>query len=520
MENEIKSFKDVMDIIARRKWLILIPAVTIFLAAVIATVVLPRKYHSTATILIEAQEVPGDYVKTNITSFADQRLQTINQRIMGTPRLMEMIKRLNLYANLRNNVTMEEIVAKMTKDIKFSTISADVVDPRSGRPAQATIAFSVSYTGATPESAQQVTSELSSIYMEENLKEREKQSVVTSKFLQDEMMSIQGTLAGIEAKIAAFKQRNIDSLPELTGVNQQAFDQADRDISQLNDQLRTLKEREGYLATQLSSVPAQLATNDKDALRQLRLRLADLKSRFSDQYPDVIKTKAEIKSQEQQIKANNQDPNDSKPDNPAYITFDSQLAGTRSDIESVRRQITAVIARRNSYQGRIMASPRVEEGYKNLLVERNNLQQKYDDLSKKSLEAKMAHGMEKEKLGERFTLIDPARLPERPSSPNVPVILLAGLVLGIISGVGAAAIKENSDHSVRSADGLARITGLPVLVTVPSLVTHNDYRQARRKRLILLASVALGAVIAVVVIHFFIMDLEVIWARLSHKLSK
>lgn len=518
MENEIKTIQDVVEIARRRRKQIVVPALVIFLLAVLATVVLPRKYRSTATILIEAQEVPSEYVKANITSFADQRLQTINQRIMGAPRLIAMINRFNLYPQLRGSSAMEEVVARMTKDIKMATISADVVDPRSGRPAQATIAFSVSYTGATPEVAQQVANELSSLYMEENLKEREKQSVGTSKFLNEEMQTVQGRLAAIEANIAAFKQRNLSSLPELSQVNMQAYDQADRDIRQLNDQLRTLKEKEGYLQTQLAGVPAEVTTNDKEALRQLRQMLTDLKSRFSDQYPDVVKIRIQIKDLERQIKAANQDPSGSRPDNPAYIALDSQLAGTRAEIDSAKRQIADAVKRRDSYQVRLSSSPRVEEGYKNLLVERNNLQQKYDDLSKKAMEAKVAHGLEKEQLGERFTLVDPARLPERPASPNVPAILLIGLILGAGAGIGAAALKESGDQSVRDADELARITGLPVLVTIPPLVTGADRDSAGRRRKLAAASLAVGLVVVIVCVHFFVMDLDVLWARISRKL--
>lgn len=518
MENEIKTIQDVVEIARRRRKQIIVPAMVIFLVAVLATVVLPRKYRSTATILIEAQEVPSEYVKANITSFADQRLQAINQRIMGAPRLIAMINRLNLYPQLRSSTAIEEVVARMTKDIKMATISADVVDPRSGRPGQATIAFSVSYTGASPEVAQQVASELSSLYMEENLKEREKQSVGTSKFLNEELQTVQDRLAGIEANIAAFKQRNLSSLPELSQVNMQSYDQADRDIQQLNDQLRTLKEKEGYLHTQLAGVPTELTTNDKEALRQLRQLLTDLKSRFSDQYPDVVKTSIQIKELERQIKAANLDPNGSRPDNPAYIALDSQLAGTRSEIESAKRQISDAVKRRDSYQLRISSSPRVEEGYKNLLVERNNLQQKYDDLSKKAMEARVAHGMEKEQLGERFTLVDPARLPDRPTSPNVPAILLIGLILGTGAGVGAAALKESSDQSVRDIDDLARLTGLPVLVTIPPLVTGEDRVYVGRKRVLTAAVLVVGLVVLITCIHFYVIDLDVLWARISRKL--
>lgn len=517
MDSEIKSVQDIVEILKRRRRQLLVPAAVILLVAIIAAFTLPRKYRSTATILIEAQEVPSEYIKANITSFADQRLQAINKRIMGTPRLIDLIKRLNLYADLRNKVSLEDVVAEMVKDIKFTTISADVIDPRSGRPAQATIAFSISYTGTTPEVAQQVTTELSSLYMEENLKEREKQSLGTSKFFQGEMEAVQASLADIEGRIAAFKKRNIQSLPELSQVNMQSYDQADRDIRQLNDQLRTLREREEFLQSQLSNVQPELAANDKEALRQLHMRLAELTSRFSERYPDVIKTRKEIAELEKRIRSASREPAVGTPDNPAYINLQSQLAGTRSEIESVRRQIADTAKRRASYQSRIFATPHVEEAYKGLMVERNNLQQKYDDLSKKSMDVRMAHSMEKEQLGERFTLVDPARLPERPYSPNVPAIILIGLALGIGSGVGWAAVREACDQSVRSADALAELTGVAVLVTVPPIITAADRGSARNRRYLATAMLAFGAVLCLVAVHYLVVDLNVLLTQIYRK---
>ena len=521
MEAEIKSVNDLVAIVRRRLWYIVLPAVSVFLVAAVVAFSLPKKYRSTATILIEAQEVPNDYVKANITSFADQRLQAINQRITGAPQLLEMIKRFRLYEDLKQSLTMDEIVDRMRKkDIKFNTISADVVDPRSGRPAQATIAFSVSYVSSTADSAQQVANELSSLYMAENLKVREQQSEGTSKFLDDEMRALRGSLAAIEGRIASFKQQNINSLPELSQINMQAYEQADRDIRQLSDQLRTLKEKEGYIQAQLASTAPEMASNDKETLRQLRVHLVELKSKFSDEYPDVVKIKAQIQELEQQLKTSGKGAGAVKPDNPAYVTLASQLAGTQSEIESARRQIAEATKKRESYQKRIFSSPRVEEGYKTLMVERNTLQQKYDDLSKKAMEAKVAHGMEKEQLGERFTLVDPARLPERPISPNVPAILLIGLILGLGSGVGLAAIKEAADQSIRSAEALSRLTGLPVLVTVPELVSGLDLERRKSSRLLVAGATVVCLVAAVCLFHYFVMDLDVFWAKVARKLSR
>lgn len=510
------SLGDLLDILRRRRWEILIPAIAIFGLAAVAAFVLPRKYVSTTTILIEEQEIPREYVAANITSFADQRLQTINQKIMSSTRLLDLIGRFNLYGELKDKQTMDAIVEKMRKDIKFATISADVVDPRTGRPAQATIAFSVSYNGKNPETVQKVASELASLYLEENLKTREKQSSETSKFMDDEMKDVQAKLAEVDRRVSAYKQRNISSLPELTQVNLQGLDQVEREIVRQDDQLRTLREREGYLQQQLAATSPDLRVREKESLKALQVQLAELKSRFSDEYPDVIKMKAAIRELERQVHVSGGAGD--KPENPAYVTLASQLAGTQSEIESVKRQVVALQGKRDMYNQRVMSSPRVEEGYKTMLFERNNLQAKFDELTKKSMDAKVAHGLEKEQLGERFSIVDAARLPDKPASPNVPAILLIGLVLGLGSGVGLAAVRESGDDTVRGAEALAAATGLPVLSCIPEIVTAED---AARKtfRTVLVAAGSAAAVAAVLVaVHYFVMDLDVVMAKIMRKL--
>jgi uncharacterized protein involved in exopolysaccharide biosynthesis len=277
-EPDVRTIGDVMGIVRRRKRAILLPAVAIFALAAALAVFLPKKYQSTTTILIEEQEVPREYVSANITTFADQRLQTINQRIMSTTRLLELIGRFDLYADLKDKEPVDEIVAKMRKDIQFQTISADVIDPRTGRPAQATIAFSITYEGRNPETVQRVASELASLYLQENLNTREKQSLETSKFMEEEMTIVQASLAEVDAKIAAYKEKNISSLPELSQVNLQALDQVERDLTRMEDQLRTLRERESYLQEQLASIPPDLALQEKESLKELRVSLVELKT--------------------------------------------------------------------------------------------------------------------------------------------------------------------------------------------------------------------------------------------------
>jgi len=519
-DSDVKTVADLSGILRRRKWTILVPALGVFALSAIIAFAIPATYKSTTTILIEEQGIPREYVTANVTTFADQRLQSINQRIMSTTKLLEVIGRFRLYEDLKNKMTVDEIVEKMRKkDIVFNTISADVIDPRTGRPGQATIAFSVSYKGRNPETVQRVANELASLYLGENLKTREKASADTSKFMEDERADVKERMAALDAKIADYKQKHGDSLPELNQVNMQGLDQVEREMSRVEDQLRALKERESNLEQQLASVSPDSTNQERDSLRELRVRLIDLKSRFSDEYPDVIKTKASIKELEERLAATGKEAQSTKPDNPAYITMASQLAGIRTEISSVKRQVADLRKKRASYRQRVEAAPRVEEGYRGLLVERNNLQAKFEELNRKSMDAQVAYGMEKEQLGERFSIIDAARLPEKPDSPNIPAILLIGLVLGLGSGVGAAALKESTDDTVRDAGKLATDTGFPVLSGIPEIVTPGDVGRKKLRRLQAAAGAAVVLVAGILVVHFFVMDLDVVWARLSRKLG-
>jgi len=517
---KVVKFEDVIKIIKRRRWGIIVPALAVFLLSVMVLLVWTPVYRSTSTILIEEQEIPREYVMATVTSYAEQRLQTINQRIMSTARLKEVIDRFNLYADKRASLTTEEIIDNMRKkDIKFETITADVIDRQTGRPGSATIAFSVSYEGKNPMVVQQVDNVLASLYLEENMKVMGQQSAGTSKFLEEEMNSVQANLAELEKKITAYKEKNPRALPELYQFNLQALDWTEKSYEQLGDQLRTLREKESSLQTQLASVVPDTVNQDKDRLKELRVALGNLKVRYSDEYPDVIKTKAEIAELEKGLQSQGDQPEATeKPDNPAYVALSAELSGIQSDIKSVKRQLTDLEGRRDEYRQRLEMSPRVEEGYKNLMVERNDTQAKYDDLMRKFMEAKTANGLEKEQMGERFTLIDPARVPEKPVRPNRPAIILIGLVLGLGFGVGTATLQEATDRSARSSEDLATTFPFPVLAEIPEIVTLEDELRKRGRLKVIVGVTVLSLAAIVVAIHLFVMDLDVLWARVVRKL--
>jgi hypothetical protein len=247
-----------------------------------------------------------------------------------------------------------------------------------------------------------------------------------------------------------------------------------------------------------------------------------LRSKYSDEYPDVKKIRMEIAELEKRLGRDDgvAEPAPEQPDNPVYITLAAQLASTRSEIDSVLRLIREAEKNRNAYSGRLEMTPRVEEGYKKLLVERNNTQAKYDDLMKKYMEARVAQGLEKGNIGERFTLIDPAKLPEKPVKPNRLAILLIGLVFGIGASIGTVALQETTDRSALGPKDLTNAFPFPVLAEIPEIVTLEDELRRKKRLKVIAGTAVLSLVVLVLCFHFFVMDLDVFWARAARRLAK
>ena len=400
-------------------------------------------------------------------------------------------------------------------------ISAEVVDRRTGRPTTATIAFSLSYQGKdSPATIQRVANVLVSLFLKENLQVRERQTEETSRFLQDEMQRVRAELSDVEKNLSDFKEQHLNELPEMVHMNLQELSRLEAGVDRLEEQLRSFKEREGYLQTQLSNLSPFQENTDRKQLEALETELATLRARFSEEHPDVVRVGAAAAAIKQKIAddAASKDIDPEEPDNPAYITLSSQLASVRSEIDSIANQMREFARKRREYEKRIEASPNVERNYKILVAEQANLKAKHDDLMQKHMEAQVAHGLEKGQKGERFTLIDPPRLPEKPFKPNRTAILIIGLVLGMGAGIALAAVREFMDQSVRKPDQLTAATGFPVLGAIPAIITAADRRRLRIKRAVTLAATCAAVAIGTIAFHYWVMDLYVLWARVSRKL--
>jgi len=564
----------------RRKKQILTTMGILAVISVLVAFLLPPVYRSSATILIEEQEIPSELVRSTITSYADQRVQVISQQVMTRANMMQIIEKYNLYPRQRQRQTTEEVLDRMRKDIKFNMVSADVIDRRSGQKTMAAIAFTLAFDGETAAGAQKVASELTTLYLNENLKSRQQKSSETSTFLLEEATRLSEHISEIEAKLAEFKEKNVGRLPELATLNMQMRDRADSEVMEVDRQLNVLEERKFYLEGQLAQLkpnsPLISASGDRildsderlkalqaqyasmsgiysanhpdvvkmrremDALKKetggdgdmqeqakqltrMRSELSTMRDKYSDDHPDVVKLKKSLASLEESYKktaATSGDlPRFKKPENPAYITMQSQLESAISELKTMRAKRTDLKAKMASYESRLEQAPQVEREYLDLNRDHENSIRRYQEVKAKLMEAEVAQQMEKDSKGERFTLIDPAQLPEKPNSPNRPAILLLGMILSLGGGVAYAGVLESMDSSIKNSKMLASLLDAPLLSVIPYMENSEDRRKKTKLKASLVIGVIAGISLIALSIHFLWKPLDVIWYMIMRKLD-
>ena len=529
MEENNISLGDIMAVLKRRKLAYTLPLLLITTLSVALAFLLPPVYRSSSTILIEQREIPSEFVTSSITTFAEQRIQSIHARILTATKLLELIDKFGLYADLRDKKTTDEIIEKMKEDIHLTPVNVEITDRRRGMTATATIAFTLSYEGENPTKVQQVTSTITSLFLREDIKVRKEQSSSAYDFLSTESQKVTAQISELEKKISAFKKENVEALPELFQLNRQTLDNIERNIEHHKSNLSALKEKRDEMEEELNNLPRYMEETellrgqkyqDEKRLEMLEMELISLKTKFSDRYPDVIKLTEEIQNLKQKVKTSRaEDEKKEKQKNPAYVTLSSRLAGLRSDIASTRDQIAEMETRAEEYRQRLAITPKVEEKYNALASEKRNLYLKATDLQAKMMEARVAKEFDSKQKGERFSLVEAARFPEKPYKPNRIAIVLIGMVLGLGAGVGMAALMEFSDSSFRKSQALTSLTGFPVLAEIPVIVTREDRKKQVRRRLVFALGGITLAVLSVFLFDQFIMDLDVLQAKIIRNLS-
>ena len=482
----------------RRKWLGVAVVAVPLTIAISVVLFMPHIYEAKATVLVDRQQVPEHFVQPTVTSALDTRLQTISQEILSRDRVEALIERFELYPRLRQRVSPEELVDRMRAAIKITlqavnVVEVDAVDARGQR--HATAAFTVSYRGSDRHTAALVANTLASFYVDENVKLRERQATGTAHFLRTQLADTKKRLDVQEQEVSAFRRRHLGELPEQMETNLAMLERLHLQLRLNADGQTRALERRTALNSQLAeaSVLAAPGTSDSTDARLTRLRheLAQLQTRYSPRYPDVVAAAAEIAELERQrapLMTSEARRPAASPPTPYALRLREAVREVEAEWKTVKSEEARISGAIAAYQQRVEMTPQREHEFKELARDYETTRELYQSLLKRSEEAHIAESMEHHQKGEQFRLLDPAVPPSRPLVNRGRLIAIATvLCLGL--GVLAVVVAEHIDTSFHDADDLRAFAPVSVLVSIPWVLTAV---QIRRKQVRVRTAVVVG----------------------------
>lgn len=503
------------EVLYRRRWCFLLISFGIWFAGWLFAWLLPAVYRSQSVILIEQQKVPEQYVTPNVSIDLQERLNSMTQSIMSRTRLERIIEELHLYSNERAHLTAEELVDRMRNDIRIDLVQAP------GKREELT-AFKISYSSADPRLAQQVTSQLTSLFIEENLRVREQQSESTTGFLQNQLDDAGKQLAQQEQSIRDFKDKYLGQLPGQMTSNVGILSGLQGRLETESDALNRAKQQDLYMRSllaqyravrsslQQSKTEVPLSDQLDREVNNLKSQIADLSTRYTDRHPDVVKARkqlaasealkkkidAEVQSENSKPKADDSDTARTPAEVNAMtpiIQLDSQIKANDREISDRQKSIDSLQVQMADYQRRLNETPVREQQLADLTRNYDQSRANYESLLAKKNQSELATNLEKRQQGEQLRVLDPPSLPAKPYSPDRFRYSFFALVAGFIFALLVSAGLETIDDRVHSDRDLKEFS-IPLLAEIPALPLPSEDAERRLRNKFEWAAVAAAVV--------------------------
>lgn len=513
------SLRDYIAIIKDRAVVLGGSAAVILAATVAVALTVPPIYQSTGTILVESQQISPELVSTNTTSFADERIEVIRQRVMTRENLLRIIDKYGLFADKR--LSESDKIDQMRNAIAVQTLTTFV----RGR-GEATVAFNVSFEHRQAEVAKEVADELVTLFLNENLKQRTERANETTEFLTQEANKLGAELASLENQLADFKQAHANALPEHQTLRMNMLSRAELEFREVDRDYKAAQEELRYLELELSAANAGLGTKTGEGARpagadqpqdlaSLKAEYARLLTRYKEAHPDVAAVKRKI----QALEASGQTGSVASTVSLDAARVRAKMSAAQVRIASLAEQKRELTRKMEGYEAEILEAPQVERGLVTLMRDHDNARKKYEEIRAKEMGAKITESLEQENKAERFVLLEPPLMPEKPIKPNRKKIAALGLVLAPAGGGALVMLLEMLNQRVRGVGALENLLGRRVLVALPYIDTRADV--ARRKRWrngLILAALCLVAIL-VGLVHLFYMPLDVLLLKLTSRFA-
>lgn len=491
------SPEDYFRILKKRAWIVIVPAVVFAAVGVGLTFFVPPRYESQTLVLIEQQKVPENFVRPVVTEDLNSRLASMQEQILSRSRLQPIIERFNLYGN--KGMGMDARIDMVRKDISIKPIESQIART-GGLPG-----FFIAFRAEDPHTAQQACGEVTSLFTSENLRERAASVEGTTDFLKGQLADAKQNLDEQDAKQAAFQRSNAGRLPDETGANMSMVSALNSQLDAVTQQLSQMEQNKTYGETMLATQQRDLPTGDQQKvqpqvqqaeLQGLLAQEADLTTRYTDDYPDVVAVRRKIKElRDKMAKAPAVSPTPPAPtpatppstaatkiDPVNIVALKAQLHAMDQSIAQKRQAQAALQAQLRQYQDRISSSPTVQEEFKQVTRDYQTALAFYNDLLTKMNASKMAGDLERRQQGEQFKVMDEPNLPDGPSFPKRSVFLSGGLGAGVLLGLLIVAWIEYRDTAVRTEQDIWAFTKLPTLAVI-SLAADVMQRETKRKSL-------------------------------------
>lgn len=516
-----KKYKpeDFVQIAWARRWLVVVPFVLIAAGAVVYAQLQPNRYRASTQILIVPQQVPTDYVRSTVTTLLSDRLQMISQEILSRTQLERIVQEFDLYRRERSEMIMEDVIERMRKDIKVD------IAPNRNRRAD-TGAFMVSYESENARTALVVTERLASLFIRGNLEDRAVLADATSQFIDAQLEEARRKLIDHEKRLEEYRLRNAGSLPTQVASNLQAIQTGQIQLQALADATGRDRDRRLFLERALADamaeapIPAPVAGDAAapapvdapilDRLQAARNGLRSLELRLKPEHPDVLRVKRIIRDLEKEADAAalerpvSEGPAAPRPSSPAEKNRQTRIAAIQVEIETIDRRLAGrqpdeQRLRNNlaAYQARVDAAPGRESEMVELMRDYETLKTSYTDLLRKSEASTLAVNLERRQIGEQFKIVDGARLPERPISPDRPRTMVLGALAGLALGLGIVGFLEYRDSTLKTDDDVVTALALPVLAMIPALATRAEAQSRTRRRRLLAVTSVVGILAAI-----------------------
>ena len=447
-----RDLLEYLELPLRRPFHVLIPFLLMVAAAVTASYLLPKRYESSTLILVESQKVPEAVVPRLATETSKQRLVNVRQEILSRTRLETVIKEIDPYPAAMGRRPMSDIVEGMRDAISVNLRGND--------------AFTVEFVHSDPQKAMLVANRLATLFIDETAKDRSEQVEGASDFITTQLEEARQELEKREEALRKYKEQHMGALPEQMAPNLATLQRLQLEQQSLRESLRAAEDRASLVERGLQDPrPGAVATDPATELSQLRTQLAALRSRYTDEHPDVKSLQARITRLEKTLA----EAGDASSGSGGPSTTRSQMARAQMEVDALKAKQRDLERRIADIQSRVEFAPRTEQDLAVLTRDYEKLKDNYLALLKRRLDAQMAEKLEKRWKTEHFKILDPAHLPERPIFPNKLLFLLGGLAVGLVAGVGCAFGAELLDHSVKNLKELETGFPVPVLAQIPHI---------------------------------------------------